>query len=127
VRLPDGTGVELLFFSDVTNSKEVKDLLLSGELECTVVDSRMVVDVFQVMVAVQMAHHASLTGKLSTKTVHSEVLYNLSAMRSISTAFKTFGFDENLKQMLIICLGAQRTTLDKIREHVKGSEVRTAG
>mmetsp|Transcript_24146 Transcript_24146/g.95110 ORF Transcript_24146/g.95110 Transcript_24146/m.95110 type:complete len:83 (+) Transcript_24146:433-681(+) len=41
---------------DVKNSLSIKSKLMSGELECAVLDKHLVVDVFQVMVAAQMAY-----------------------------------------------------------------------
>lgn len=68
-------------------------------------------------------------GKLTTKTVHSEVVYNFSAMKSISSAFKAFGLSDENPTLLIAVVTTPkdnpREQLKHIRSIVHGAEVTT--
>uniref|UniRef100_A0A7S2ZP78 EKC/KEOPS complex subunit CGI121 n=2 Tax=Rhodosorus marinus TaxID=101924 RepID=A0A7S2ZP78_9RHOD len=122
-RLVDGTAVELMMYNDVKNSLSIKSKLMSGELECAVLDKHLVVDVFQVMVAAQMAYQRYTTGKAACRTMHAEVLYSLSAMKSISNVFATFGLDGNQRELLIVVINPQKTNIEKIQSSIDGKEV----
>uniref|UniRef100_A0A7S2ZM85 EKC/KEOPS complex subunit cgi121 n=1 Tax=Rhodosorus marinus TaxID=101924 RepID=A0A7S2ZM85_9RHOD len=108
---------------DVKNSLSIKSKLMSGELECAVLDKHLVVDVFQVMVAAQMAYQRYTTGKAACRTMHAEVLYSLSAMKSISNVFATFGLDGNQRELLIVVINPQKTNIEKIQSSIDGKEV----
>uniref|UniRef100_A0A7S0BN12 EKC/KEOPS complex subunit CGI121 n=1 Tax=Rhodosorus marinus TaxID=101924 RepID=A0A7S0BN12_9RHOD len=122
-RLLDGTSVELMMYSDVKNSSSIKSKLMSGKLDCAVFDRHLVMEVFQVMVAAQMAYQRYSTGKAACRTMHAEVLYCLSAMKSISNVFATFGLDGSQRELLIVVINPHKTIVDEIQRSIDGKEV----
>eukprot|EP00189_Rhodosorus_marinus_P012918 CAMPEP_0184743924 /NCGR_PEP_ID=MMETSP0315-20130426/6704_1 /TAXON_ID=101924 /ORGANISM="Rhodosorus marinus, Strain UTEX LB 2760" /LENGTH=186 /DNA_ID=CAMNT_0027215381 /DNA_START=210 /DNA_END=771 /DNA_ORIENTATION=- len=80
-------------------------------------------EVFQVMVAAQMAYQRYSTGKAACRTMHAEVLYCLSAMKSISNVFATFGLDGSQRELLIVVINPHKTIVDEIQRSIDGKEV----
>jgi len=96
---------------------------MSGKLDCAVFDRHLVMEVFQVMVAAQMAYQRYSTGKAACRTMHAEVLYCLSAMKSISNVFATFGLDGSQRELLIVVINPHKTIVDEIQRSIDGKEV----
>ena len=81
-------------FANVTNAGEVRAALLSGELDCAVMNARAVAGMACLKLAAYRAIVARARGALVTRAVHSELVFSLSPNRHISEAFRRFGGDE---------------------------------
>ena len=66
------------FFRNVKNSADIKSKLLNGEIEATILNAALIPDILQIFVAANIASLSNFHGKKCTKTIHTEVLYNLS-------------------------------------------------
>ena len=90
--------------SEVSNTKQLLQLLLKGELNCALLNTTYIPDIFPVLIASTKAAHAHATGAMKTKGIHTELLYNLSPTTSISTALKTFGVKGDEESLLVVCV-----------------------
>lgn len=92
------SSVVLTLFQNVRNPQQIRHNLKNGTLKCCAIKPNLIYDAFQVIVA---ANKAVTSEKLTTKTIHSEILYNLSYSKNISQSFQKFGFEENGNSVLI--------------------------
>ncbi|KAK7087511.1 EKC/KEOPS complex subunit TPRKB-like [Littorina saxatilis] len=122
---PD-TTIILALFRDVENAKEVRQAVMSGKFDASLLKASMIVDEFLVTVAANKAVHSQRCGKMITKTVHSEILYNLSAGRKITEAFKKIGISDTDTSVLVAIAGEEEKVLQSLqalKSVIKGRQV----
>eukprot|EP00794_Sanderia_malayensis_P006256 gene6256-6975_t len=78
---------------------------------------------FSVMVASNKAVHNLVAGKMKTKSVHTELLYNLSPTHNISESLKNFGIHENETELLMAFIHKKTEELEAYFAHVDGTPV----
>jgi len=89
-------------FRNVKNSADIKSKLLSGEIDATILNAALIPDVLQIFVAANIASLSNVQGTKSTKTIHTEVLYNLSPRKKVTESLKLFGIDESIKDLIVV-------------------------
>merc|ERR1712020_403206 len=89
-------------FRNVTNSADIKSKLLNGEIDATILNAALIPDVLQIFVAANIASLSNMHGKKCTKTIHTEVLYNLSPRKKVTESLKMFGIDETMQDLLVV-------------------------
>ncbi|KAF9899291.1 hypothetical protein BX616_003119, partial [Lobosporangium transversale] len=80
-----GTGeVHMACFTSVKNAPELKERLQAQDKTLTfaMVESNLIMDVFQLLTAATKAAKDHEAGKLSTQSLSSEIIYNLSPTRN---------------------------------------------
>jgi len=77
--------------NNVKNVPELRKKLLGGELNCALLNSSLITDVFPVLLACNKAVSDHMDSSKKTRNIHSEILYNMSPSNSISGSLKTFG------------------------------------
>ncbi|KAK9881229.1 hypothetical protein WA026_015343 [Henosepilachna vigintioctopunctata] len=90
--------IELRLFKNVKNMKEIRKNLLDGKLNCCIIKPCLIVDPLQVAVA---ANKAVTAEGFTTKTLSTEILFNLSISKNISSSLQTFGIGDEDTNMLI--------------------------
>ncbi|XP_076369991.1 EKC/KEOPS complex subunit Tprkb-like [Tachypleus tridentatus] len=113
--------VTLMLYSDVTNSQELRQKLVEGSLQCSIIKPTLVLDTFQLLVAANKAVLSQQQGTLKTKGIYSEILYNLSPSKNITESLKTFGIGENDTSILVLTINDEDGT--KVNSVVKGKLV----
>ncbi|KAK3101841.1 hypothetical protein FSP39_006746 [Pinctada imbricata] len=97
---------------------------MKGLFEATLLKTSLILDPFQVIVAVNKAVHQQKINKMMTKTVHSEILFSLSPRKNISNAFKTFGMgDKDTSVFVAILNDHDKSTMSVIQNLIKGRQV----
>jgi len=81
----DGTTLTLALFTDVTNSKELLELMQAGTLEPEVafLNASLIPDIFPVLAAAHKTLLAKSRESLTTRTLHSELVYNYSGSKHV--------------------------------------------
>lgn len=120
-----GMSCTLLLFKDVKNSKDIRRKVMNGELTCSVVKAALVADPLQAIVAANKAAVSSKMNQLTTKSIYTELLFNLSISKNISRALTEFGINDNDSNILIALIHKKddKSMLTMIVDSVKGERV----
>nr|XP_039269608.1 EKC/KEOPS complex subunit TPRKB-like [Styela clava] len=97
-------SVQISLFRNVTNAKELKELTTEGILQGCLIDGSLILDSFHILTAVNKALYYQKLGRMKTKSLYSEILFNLSPTNKINESLKTFGINEMTKKIIAVVL-----------------------
>ncbi|XP_066146644.1 EKC/KEOPS complex subunit TPRKB-like [Euwallacea fornicatus] len=103
VELDPSTGktLKMQLYENVKNTMDLRKQIMNGELQCTIIKPELICDPFQVVIA---ANKTLTSKKQTTKSVFTEILYNLSPSSNISQSLSKFGVDDKSKGLLVVTL-----------------------
>ncbi|XP_012672770.1 EKC/KEOPS complex subunit TPRKB [Clupea harengus] len=121
---PDYSVTQLLF-KDVKNAAELRKNAMEGLVQGALINPSMIVDPFQILVASNKAIHLQKTGKMKTRSLFSEIIYNLSPTNNISEAFKRFGIsdDDGAVYVVLVYPKEEAADISSIVSRVKGQQI----
>ena len=100
---PEYTATFCLF-DEVTNISTLRQKVMKKEIDCALINVDYVTGVFPVLLACNKAVYAKTNKSMKTRSLHTEVLYNLSPSNSITDSLKTFGAADSQKAVICLCL-----------------------
>ncbi|KAF9340057.1 hypothetical protein BGZ91_003642 [Linnemannia elongata] len=105
--LPTAGDIHMACFTAVKNAPDLKEKLQNQDKSLTfaIVESNLIMDVFQLLLAATKAAHDNETGKLATQTISSEIIYNLSPSKNIAESLKRFGITEDTTSLIAVKIG----------------------
>jgi len=120
-----GSTLTLLLFSDVNNSKELLDYMQAGTLdpELAFFNALLIPHVFPVLAAAHKSLLAKCRGRLTTRTLHSELVYNYSGSKHITESLKRCGINDSTTYVLVARFNATLDELEATRRLIHGTEI----
>ncbi|XP_068611376.1 EKC/KEOPS complex subunit TPRKB [Brachionichthys hirsutus] len=120
-----GRRVTQILFKEVKNAAELRQSAMTGKMEGALINPTMVVHPFQVLVAANKACHLQNSGKMKTRSLYSEIIFNLSPTNNISEAFKRFGISDGDDSVLVVLVHGEDEPrlLSDITALVEGQQV----
>ncbi|KAG9009655.1 hypothetical protein FRB94_011660 [Tulasnella sp. JGI-2019a] len=129
----DFAKVFLALFTNVNNASEVRSRIIAAatvdghhgdqereRINFAFIDAKTIVSREHLLAAIMVAIVAASHGSLTTKTVHSEVLWALNYSNNISESIKRFGGPRlsatEITQMMKAVVQGQLTSLDDVPE-----------
>mmetsp|Transcript_19018 Transcript_19018/g.57475 ORF Transcript_19018/g.57475 Transcript_19018/m.57475 type:complete len:176 (+) Transcript_19018:122-649(+) len=130
LRIPGNPDAQLsvTLFRDVQNSKELQERVVAGTLpaDCSVINAVLIPDLFLLRVAAEIALQAQQRGKLKTRSLHAELVHNLSGSRHITESLRRFGISEQVSHVLIARFDATAEQMSAVGDAVKGTSAPVA-
>lgn len=113
------TFVEMKLFTRVKNMKQLIQKVKEGTLNCALIKPTLILDPFQLVVA---ANKAVLADKTTTKSIYTEILYNLSISKNITQSLEKFGVGPNDIEALVVVLKKQNEESSGVFKEVDGHQ-----
>lgn len=112
----------VMLFKDVKNAAEIHAKLLERTLEpeMALLNPAPVHSVFALHVAAHKALVDAARDRLTTRTIHSEIVYNMSASKHITEGLRRFGMAEDAAAVLACRFDASPEDVAAMRAAVRG-------
>ncbi|XP_044252840.1 EKC/KEOPS complex subunit Tprkb-like [Tribolium madens] len=110
-------NINIRLFRNVDNVSDLRKKVISGQLECCFINPKLIVDPFQIVVA---TNKALIAESRTTKTIFTEILFNLSVSKHITKSLQQFGITDDCKDLLVVTVEDDDSG---IISEIKGKEV----
>uniref|UniRef100_A0A2N9HVG6 EKC/KEOPS complex subunit CGI121 n=1 Tax=Fagus sylvatica TaxID=28930 RepID=A0A2N9HVG6_FAGSY len=121
----NGNTLSLALFIDVTNSRELLDSMQAGTLEpeAAFLNASLIPDVFPVLAAAHKTLVSKSRESLTTRTLHSELVYNYSGSKHITESLKRCGISESTTYIIAARFNATVDEMKAVERLVQGKEI----
>lgn len=112
------TKIFLDLYKNVKNTKKVKEKVIAQEIKGCLINGTLILDPFQIIIA---AIKSITSEKQTTKSIYTEILFNLSITKNITKSLSTFGIQDDDECFLLAYLNED----DGIKWHkeIEGDKV----
>ncbi|KAJ7946046.1 EKC/KEOPS complex subunit Tprkb [Quillaja saponaria] len=121
----NGTTISFTLYIDVTNSRELLEAMQSGTLEPEVafLNASLIPDIFPVLAAAHKTLVSKSRDSLTTRTLHSELVYNYSGSKHITESLKRCGISDSTTYILAARFDATPDEMNSVNELINGKEI----
>ncbi|XP_017755112.1 PREDICTED: EKC/KEOPS complex subunit TPRKB-like [Eufriesea mexicana] len=116
----------LYLFKNVQNSDEIRKKVMDGTLSCSIIKAALVVDPLQIIIAANKAAINAKMNQLTTKSIYTEILFNLSISKNISRILTEFGISDKDENILIVLMHKKcdkKSMSEILMDSIKGERI----
>ncbi|XP_067005366.1 EKC/KEOPS complex subunit TPRKB-like [Anabrus simplex] len=115
--------LRMVLMQNVQNTPEVRKMLTNGTLQCCTVKPSLILHAFQVVVAANKAVLNFVHERMTTRTIYTEILFNLSLSGNISQSLLSFGIDDADKNFIVCVVDKDLdNSLEDVLSHIHGKQ-----
>ncbi|GIL81981.1 hypothetical protein Vretimale_1546 [Volvox reticuliferus] len=119
-----GRTLTLALFKNCKNSKDVRAAIRDPTMtEFAYINAALIVDPFLVHLAGYRALAAESSGRLNSKSLHTELIYDISGTRHVAESLKRFGITDECKSLLVARFDCKPEELAALKSRIQGEEV----
>ncbi|CAL8122308.1 unnamed protein product [Orchesella dallaii] len=107
-------------YTNVQNTAEIRKVIFAAKLPFTLINPELVLDPFQLSVAMTKALYNMKEGSMMTRSFQTEILYCLSPNKNITEALTSFGSKENDSTFILI---GEKQAFVQLEHQIQGKEV----
>lgn len=119
-KLEFGVALHLRLFSNVKNTRELRSGVMSGQLLCALIKPKLLVDPFQLVIAANKAVVRQNVSSLVTKSIYTEILFNLSPSKNITQGLTKFGVGDDDTDIFVLVIPNSDEELQEVLRQVDG-------
>ncbi|KAJ1428487.1 hypothetical protein SESBI_09000 [Sesbania bispinosa] len=121
----NGSTLFVALYTDITNSKELLESMQAGtmEPEVALLNASLIPDIFPVLAAAHKTLVAKSRDSLTTRTLHSELVYNYSGSKHITESLKRCGISDSTTYILAARFDATPDEIKAIEKLMNGKEI----
>ncbi|KAK4874462.1 hypothetical protein RN001_013822 [Aquatica leii] len=114
--------IKLKLYQNVENVPTLRQQIMNRKLNCCIIKPSLVFHPFQVVVA---ANKAVVADKITTKTIYTEILFNLSLSKNITQSLQKYGIEDGESELLVAVIDKNdcSSTLEDVCSHINGDEI----
>ena len=112
-----GQTLHIGLATNVVNTPQVREKVIKGELNCTLVRTCLVPSTLVVATAANKACLAHSRKMMKTRTINTEILFNLSSSTNISDSLNKFGSQDSDKSFLVVSVDKD---LESVKSFIQG-------
>ncbi|XP_035432916.1 EKC/KEOPS complex subunit Tprkb [Spodoptera frugiperda] len=114
------TTLKIYLFENVRNVEAIRNNIIQGVWKCAAIKPELIVEPFQVAVAANKAVLSEKQNTMVTRTVFSEILYNLSITKNITQSLSRFGIEKDTNLLLCFLITEDVDTSTEILSQIEG-------
>lgn len=117
------TKLKIYLFQNVQNVELIRNNIVQGVWSCAAIKPQLIVEPFQVAVATNRAVLAQKQNAMVTRTVFSEILYNLSLSKNISQSLNKFGIEKDTNLLICFLVTEESDASKEILPQIEGESL----
>ena len=106
-----GQNLHLSLAINVTNCAQVRQKVISGQLNCVLIKPSLVPSCLVVATAANKACLSSSRGSMRTRSVNTEILFNMSSSSNITESLTKFGVGDTDTEILVASIDGDMETV----------------
>ncbi|CAH0483050.1 unnamed protein product [Peronospora belbahrii] len=111
------------YYTDVKNSSSLRHDLLDKKFDVALLNAHLIAGSFQVHAAVTRALLCDASNRLTTRSLHAELVFNMSGSRNVTESFKRFGVSDDITSLVVCVIDADEKVLNQVDKLVDGIQV----
>ncbi|KAJ8727815.1 hypothetical protein PYW08_016200 [Mythimna loreyi] len=117
------TMLKMFLFQKVQNVEVIRNNIVQGVWNCAAIKPQLIIDPFQVAVAANRAVLALQQSAMVTRTVYSEILYNLSLSKNITQSLSKFGIEKDTNLLICFLVTEESDASEEILPQINGESL----
>uniref|UniRef100_A0AAV1TDJ6 EKC/KEOPS complex subunit CGI121 n=1 Tax=Peronospora matthiolae TaxID=2874970 RepID=A0AAV1TDJ6_9STRA len=119
----DNRTLHVGYYTDVKNCATLRQDLLDKKLDVALLNAHLIAGPFQIHAAASRVFLCDASSRLTTRSLHSELVFNMSGSRNVSESFKRFGVKEDMTSLVVCVIDADEEILKQVEALVQGMQV----